>query len=106
LFLLGTGVMCLVFEAEESHLQGRVALKVLRPELAANSMFRERFLQEARSAAAIPHDQLIPIFQVGQDNDLPYLAMEFLHGESLEDRLKREQRLSVAETLRIGRQTA
>lgn len=104
--VLGEGGMGLVFEAEDSQLQRRVALKVLRPELAANAMFRDRFLQEARSAAAIPHDHIITIFQVGQDNNLPYLAMEFLHGESLEDRLRRQGRLTVAETLRIGRQTA
>lgn len=104
--VLGEGGMGLVFEAEDSHLARRVALKVLRPELAANTMFRDRFVQEARSAAAIPHDHIITIFQVGQDNNIPYLAMEFLHGESLEDRLKREPKLSSAETIRIGRQTA
>ncbi|MBL9124591.1 MAG: transporter substrate-binding protein [Planctomycetaceae bacterium] len=104
--VLGEGGMGLVFEAEDSHLQRRVALKVLRPELAANAMLRDRFIQEARSAASIPHDHIITIFQVGQHNNIPYLAMEFLHGETLDDRLKREGRLSIAETVRLGRQAA
>ena len=63
-------------------------------------------LAEARAAAAIKHDHIVTIYQVGKDGDAPFLAMEFLEGESLDDRLKREGRLPVHEIWRIGREMA
>jgi urea transport system substrate-binding protein len=104
--LLGQGGMGFVFDAFDTHLQRRVALKVLKPELAANLSFRERFLQEARAAAALPDEYIITIYQVGLENDVPFLAMKFLHGEALEQRLQREGRLPTREVLRIGREIA
>src|SRR5207253_8054864 len=67
---------------------------------------RERFLREGRAAAAIKHDHVVTIYQVGEDGGVPFLAMELLKGESLEDRLKRQGRLSLADVLRIGREIA
>jgi urea transport system substrate-binding protein len=104
--LLGEGGMGFVFNAFDTHLQRLVALKVLKPELAANLSFRERFLQEARAAAALPDDYIITIYQVGLENDVPFLAIKYLHGESLEQRLQRERRLPIHEVLRIGREIA
>lgn len=104
--VLGEGGMGFVFDAFDTHLQRRVALKVLKPELAANASFRERFLQEARAAAALPDEHIITIYQVGLENDVPFLAMKFLHGESLEQRLQRDGRIAVPEVLRIGREIA
>jgi urea transport system substrate-binding protein len=104
--VLGEGGMGFVFDAFDTHLQRRVGLKVLKPELAANLSFRERFLQEARAAAALPDEHIITIYQVGLENDVPFLAMKFLHGESLEQRLQREGRIPVKEVLRIGREIA
>src|SRR6185437_10256201 len=104
--VLGEGGMGFVFDAFDMHLQRRVALKVLKPELAANLSFRERFLQEARAAAALPDEYIITIYQVGLENDVPFLAMKFLHGESLEQRLQRDGRLPTQEVLRIGREIA
>jgi urea transport system substrate-binding protein len=104
--LLGQGGMGFVFDAFETHLQRRVALKVLKPELAANLSFRERFLQEARAAAALPDEYIITIYQVGLENDIPFLAMKYLYGESLEQRLEREGRIPTHEVLRIGREVA
>lgn len=104
--LLGEGGMGFVFDAFDTHLHRRAALKVLKPELAANFSFRERFLQEARAAAALPDEHIITIYQVGLENDVPFLAMKFLHGESLEHRLQREGRIPVHEVLRIGREIA
>ena len=74
--------------------------------LAATALARQRFLREARSAAAIEHDHIVIIYQVGEDRGVPFLAMQFLQGESLEDRLAREGKLPVAEVLRIGREIA
>ncbi len=96
--------MGVVFRAQDEQLQRPVALKVLRPSLGTGA--HERFVQEARAAAAISHDQVVTIYQVGEDHGLAYLAMQLLEGETLEDRLKREGKLPAAEVLRIGRQIA
>lgn len=104
--VLGQGGMGMVFEAEDEVLKRRVALKVMRPELGRDAVARERFLREARLAATIEHDHIVAVFQVGEDNAVPFLAMPLLQGESLEDRLKHDGRLSIAEALRVGRETA
>jgi hypothetical protein len=104
--VLGAGGMGVVFRAEDTHLQRLVALKVLRPSLAASAAARERFLCEARAAAAVEHDHIVSIWQVGEHGGIPFLAMPLLRGESLDRRLDREGRLPVAEVLRIGRETA
>jgi urea transport system substrate-binding protein len=104
--MLGSGGMGLVLQAEDVHLQRFVALKVLRPQLAKEAAARQRFLREARAAAALKHDNIVTIYQVGEENGIPYLAMEFLEGETLETRLEREGRLRLVEVLRIGREIA
>ncbi|HEV3259096.1 MAG TPA: protein kinase [Gemmataceae bacterium] len=103
---LGAGGMGIVFEAEDPHLQRRVALKVMRPVLVADGSARRRFLREARAIAALKHDHIVTIHQVAQARGLPFFAMEFLTGETLEDRLRRTGRPGVAATLRIGREIA
>jgi serine/threonine protein kinase/TolB-like protein len=104
--VLGIGGMGIVFEAVDTKLQRPVALKVLRPHLAAFAGARERFLQEARAAAALNHENLVPIYEVGEEADLPFFSMQLLHGESLETRRQRECRLPVADIIAIGRQIA
>src|SRR5262249_7079741 len=104
--VLGAGGMGVVFHAEDPQLQRAVALKVVLPALAASASARERFLREARAAAAIEHDHIVTIHQVGEDRKLSFLQMQSLGGESLEDRLKREPKLPAAEVLRIGREVA
>jgi WD40 repeat protein/serine/threonine protein kinase len=110
--VLGTGGMGVVFQAEDLQLQRLVALKVVKPELAASTGARQRFQREARAAAALTHDHIVTIYQVGEDRGVPFLAMQLLQGESLEDRLRRQlgpqgaAPLAVAEALRIGRQIA
>jgi serine/threonine protein kinase len=103
--VLGTGAMGVVFQAEDPQLQRLVALKVMRPSLAASAEFHRRFLREARLAAAIEHEHIVTIYQVGEDRGVPFLAMQLLHGETLEDRLKRVGGLlPLPEVLRIGRE--
>src|SRR5262245_10953564 len=104
--VLGAGGMGVVYEAEEPALERRVALKVLLPALAASASARQRFLREARAAAKVEHERIVPIFQVGEERGLPYLAMPLLKGESLETRIRREGRLPMGEALRIGREVA
>jgi urea transport system substrate-binding protein len=104
--VLGRGGMGAVFQAEDTHLQRTVALKVILPEFATSDLARDRFLREARACAALRNDHIVTIYQVGQDRDVPYLAMEYLEGESLETRLQRTSRLPVNEVMRIGREIA
>jgi serine/threonine protein kinase len=105
--LLGRGGMGMVFEAEDVQLKRRVALKTLKPDVAADADNRRRFLREAQAMAALEHDHVVSVYQVGEDRGFPYLAMKLLPGESLEDRLNRaDGRLDVAEALRIGREIA
>jgi serine/threonine protein kinase/CubicO group peptidase (beta-lactamase class C family) len=104
--VLGAGGMGVVFQAEDIHLQRLVALKVMNPSLAASPAGRRRFLLEARATAAIEHDHIVTIHQVGEDRGVPFFAMQFLRGESLDDRLKRVGHLPPDEVLRIGREVA
>jgi serine/threonine protein kinase len=104
--VLGAGGMGVVFLAEDTHLQRRVALKTMRSSLAASARARDRFLREARAAAGLKHDHIVTIYQVGEDRGMPFLAMELLHGESLEQRLERQGKLPVGEAIRIAREIA
>jgi serine/threonine protein kinase len=104
--VLGVGGMGVVFHAEDAQLRRPVALKALLPALAAGADARARFLREARAAAAVGHDHVVTIYQVGEDRGIPFLAMQFLEGESLEDRLRCGRRLPVPEVLRVGREIA
>ncbi|MBA4187702.1 MAG: hypothetical protein C0467_06745 [Planctomycetaceae bacterium] len=104
--VLGIGGMGIVFEAIDSQLRRLVALKVMRPEIAASLAARTRFLKEARAAAALTSDHIVTVFQVGQDNDVPFMAMQLLRGEALDTRLNREPRLSVVDALTIGIQAS
>jgi serine/threonine protein kinase len=104
--VLGAGGMGVVFQAEDVLLKRPVALKAMLPGLSAVPTSRARFLQEAQAAAAITHDHIVTIYQVGEDRSVPFLAMQFLQGETLESRLKRVGRLPVATALRVGREIA
>src|SRR5262245_34999518 len=105
--VLGTGAMGVVFHAEEPHLRRPVALKVMRPTLASSAEFHRRFLREARLAASVEHEHVVTVYQVGEDRGVPFLAMQLLRGETLEDRLRRVGGpLPLPEVLRIGREIA
>ncbi len=104
--VLGVGGMGVVFKAEDLELNRLVALKAMLPSLAASESARKRFVREAQAAAAVVHDRIVRILQVGEAQGVPFLAMQLLEGESLEDRLRREPRLSINDGVRIGRETA
>ncbi len=104
--VLGSGGMGMVFEARDGQLDRRVALKVMRPNVALNATAKERFLREAKAAAAIEDDHIIPIFHVGEANGVPFLTMPMLKGESLDARMKQLGVLPAAEVVRIGREVA
>jgi formylglycine-generating enzyme required for sulfatase activity len=104
--ILGHGGMGVVFKAEDPKLERFVAIKAMLPALAASARAGKRFLREARTMAKIEHDNIVRVYYVGEDRGVPFLAMEFLKGESLDKRLEREPVLPVDEVLRIGREMA
>src|SRR5687768_8993125 len=85
---VGAGGMGVVFEAVHTGLEKRVALKVLPRELVAHRL--DRFLREARTAAALHHTNIVPVFDVGQVDGVPYYAMQFIDGKPL-DRLNEKE---------------
>lgn len=105
--ILGRGGMGTVFLAQDNQLGRKAAIKTMRPELAAKAENRVRFLREARAAAAIEHDNVVPIWQVGQAADgSPFIVMPFLQGETLESRLKREPVQPLGILLQMAREMA
>jgi serine/threonine protein kinase len=104
--LLGTGGMGIVFRAEDTKLRRPVALKVMKPALAADAVHRQRFLREAQSAASLRHENIVTIYQVDEDRGVPFLAMELLEGESLETRMRWQPRLPVATAVAIALEVA
>jgi serine/threonine protein kinase len=106
--VIGRGGMGIVLEAFDSRLQRNVALKVLDPEVAHDATARQRFCREARAAASITHENVVAVHQVehAAEGDLPYLVMQLITGETLEQRLLREKRLPLKEIVRISLQVA
>lgn len=104
--LIGRGGMGVVFRAHDPKLNRVVAVKVLAPEFAANPTARKRFLREARAAAAVSHTHVVTIHAVEDDDITPYLVMEFVDGQTLQDKIKRDGTLQLQEILRIGSQIA
>ncbi len=102
---LGQGGMGIVYLADDSRLDRRVALKVLPPDVAADPERMHRFVQEAKLASALTHPNVAYIHEIGQDGDLWFLAMEYVEGEPLSVRIQ-EGPLKVADILRIGIQVA
>jgi hypothetical protein len=103
--VLGRGGFGIVVRAFDEHLHRVVAVKVLSPQMAATSPARKRFLREARSSAQLLHENVVQVFEVGEQ-PLPFLVMEYVPGETLQDRLDRTGPLDVPDVLRIGRQAA
>jgi len=102
---LGTGGMATVYLAYDVRHDRRVALKVLKPELAA-VIGGERFLAEIKTTANLQHPHILPLFDSGQVDGTVFYAMPFIDGESLRDRLKREKQLPVDTALRIATEVA
>ena len=104
--VLGAGGMGVVFLAEDVRLHRIVALKTMKPEIAADARHRQRFLREARAAAKVEHDHIVPIYDVSEEGGVPWLAMPFLKGHSLDELLRRLKVLKPAQAVRIGAQVA
>ena len=103
---LGRGGMGVVLLARDLSLDRLVALKLLPAMLAAQPVLRERFLREARTAAGLSHPHVVPIHSVEAHDDIVFIAMAFVDGESLAERVRRVGPLSPREVARIMREVA
>jgi serine/threonine protein kinase/Tol biopolymer transport system component len=102
---LGQGGMATVYLAQDLKHDRRVAIKVLRPELAA-VIGAERFLREIKTIATLQHPHILGLIDSGEVNGTAYYVMPFVEGESLRDRLRREHQLPIADALRLAGEVA
>ncbi len=86
--LLGWGGMSVVYLAEDLRLKRKVALKLLAASLAEDESFRDRFLRESELAASIDHPNIIPIYEAGATEDILFIAMRYVEGRDLKERLQ------------------
>ena len=86
---VGAGGMGEVFKARDTRLDRTVAIKILLPQLALDHESRERFEREARHISALNHPNVCTLYNVGRDGDIDYLVMEFVAGQSLDERIAR-----------------
>lgn len=99
--LLGRGGMGAVYLARERALERTVAIKVLPPEIAVGAEAQERFRREARTAAKLTHPNIVPLHTFGEVEGMMYFVMGYVEGESLADRMQRDNELPPAEVRRI-----
>jgi serine/threonine protein kinase/tetratricopeptide (TPR) repeat protein len=102
---LGQGGMAIVYLAHDLRHDRQVALKALRPEVAAE-IGAERFLREIKMAAGLTHPHILPVFDSGEANGLLFYVMPSMEGRSLRERLEKERQLSLAEALRLTSEVA
>ena len=104
--LIGRGGMGAVYRAQEQGLGRKVALKVIAPDLADDSRFRERFLRESRVAASLDHPHVVPIFNAGEENGSLFLAMRYVDGTDLGHLLAEEGALDPVRAIALLEQVA
>ncbi|HBJ37836.1 MAG TPA: serine/threonine protein kinase [Planctomycetaceae bacterium] len=102
--VLGRGGMGQVFRAQDSRLKREVALKVMNKKFSATPNSRLRFLEEARAMAAIDDDNVVTIYEVGESDGTPFMAMELLKGETLERLTRSSKSIALDELIDIAKQ--
>lgn len=104
--VLGVGGMGVVLAAQDPVLHRQIAIKLARPEIAQTPRAKDRFLREARSAAAVEHPRVVMIYQVGEWNGTPFLVMPLLTGRSLAAQLRDEPAVPLDLAVRFMREAA
>jgi serine/threonine-protein kinase len=111
--ILGTGAMGAIWEARNEATERDFAIKLLHPVIARDPLMVQRFLQEAKAAGSLRHRSIIEVYDMGQIEParaggevVPYMVMELLDGESLEERVQRENTLPLATALAVARACA
>jgi serine/threonine protein kinase len=100
--VLGHGGMATVELAHDLELDRPVAIKRLAEHLASNGEFKQRFLREARLAARLSHPNIVAVYDVGEENGLPFIVMEYVEGETLADVRRRRGRLEPDEAVSVA----
>ncbi|HMU61160.1 MAG TPA: protein kinase [Gemmatimonadales bacterium] len=103
--VLGEGGMATVYLAHDQKHNRKVAVKVMRPELAA-TLGADRFLREVQVAAQLSHPHILPMHDSGEADGVLYYVMPYVEGETLKEHIARQGQLSVSETMRLGREVA
>jgi serine/threonine protein kinase len=98
---IGGGGMSNVYKAKCNVLNRYVAIKILRDELTQDSEFVEKFKQESLSAASLTHPNIVNIYDTGIEDDIYYIVMEYVKGETLKNYIKRMTRLSEEEAVKL-----
>ncbi|MBV8588183.1 MAG: serine/threonine protein kinase, partial [Verrucomicrobia bacterium] len=106
LWELGRGSMGITYKALDTNLHCHVALKVISGNALSGEVARQRFLREARAAAALRHPNVAAVFNLGQDGENYFYVMEFIEGQNLESYVKSNGPLQAPEALRIAQQVA
>ncbi|WP_433921514.1 Stk1 family PASTA domain-containing Ser/Thr kinase [Paenibacillus taichungensis] len=103
---VGGGGMALVYKAQDLLLNRNVAIKVLRQQFVHDEEFIRRFRREAQSAASLSHPNVVSVYDVGQEDDVHYIVMEYVEGKNLNEIIKERAPLQVDEAVRIASQIA
>ncbi len=101
---LGGGGMAVVYKGRDNFLNRLVTIKILRPEFTVDKDFVSRFQQEARAVARLSHPNIVGIYDVGQEENIYYLVMEYVHGDNLKTIIKKEGPLPPERAVRIAGQ--
>ncbi len=101
---LGGGGMAVVYKARDTLLNRRVTVKVLRSEFTSDDEFVSRFRREAQAVAKLSHPNIVSIYDVGQEDDIHYIVMEYIEGRNLKEIIREQGRLPVNQAVDIARQ--
>ena len=99
--VVGTGGMAVVYRAYDKIKKQTVAIKVLRPEYESDEEFVRRFSREAEAASKVSHENIVNMFDVGQDGDLRYIVMEYVDGQTLKEMIRENGRINPDQALRM-----
>jgi serine/threonine protein kinase/HAMP domain-containing protein len=104
--IIGEGAMARVYKAYDPEINRGIAVKLLKAQLAADNNYRQRFLREAKGAGVLSHPNIVTIYDVGVDDDRPYIAEELVEGMTLADLMRSGKELTTHEIVEIGIQLA
>jgi len=100
--IIGEGAMACVYKAFDPEINRALAIKLLKAQLRLDGEYRNRFLREAKGAGVLSHPNIVTVFDVGEDQGHPYIAMELVEGQTLAEELKARKPLSTKEIVEIG----
>ncbi|REL26711.1 serine/threonine protein kinase [Thalassotalea euphylliae] len=103
---IGSGAMANVYKAHDPQINRTLAIKVLKPEHASNEEYRFRFVREAKAAGVLVHPNIVTVYDVGEEDQHPYMVMELLEGKMLEDYMEDEFEFQLEDIINIGIQLA